>query len=183
MKKLFSSISILVMIFSLIPLSLSAMEYQHELKLKKMKFFWTIEGDQIHVQLLAKTTGWISIGFDPEEKMKKANIIIGYFDAKKGELKIEDHYADKRTNHSSDKKLGGKDNILNKSGSEENGITTLSFTLPLNSGDEYDKPINPTGMSKIMLAFGAGKDSLRSRHRFRTIYEIDFTTGESKKLR
>lgn len=106
MKNNYLIVSILSFIFFLIPLSLSAMEYQHTLEVKNMQFSWTIEGDQIHVRLSAKTTGWVAIGFDPEKAMQGANIIIGA--VKKGKVKIEDHYADRKRGHSSDEKLGGK---------------------------------------------------------------------------
>ena len=181
MKKIFFIVSILAFLFFSIPLSLSAMEYDHTLKAKNMQFSWTIEGDQIHVRLSAKTTGWVSIGFDPEKAMLGANIIIGT--VKEGKFKIGDHYADRKRGHSSDEKLGGKNDVLTPSGSEEDGVTTISFTLPLDTGDKYDKPINPAGISRIMFAYGAGKDSFKNRHPYRTIYEINLSTGENKKIK
>ena len=62
-------------------------------------------------------------------------------------------------------------------------MTTIIFTLPLDSGDAYDKPINPEGISRVMLAYGAGKDSFRNRHKYRTLYEINYSTGETKKIK
>ncbi|MCD4720189.1 MAG: hypothetical protein K8S13_10080 [Desulfobacula sp.] len=88
MKKNYLIFSIMALIFLLIPLSLSAMEYQHTLEVKNMQFSWTIEENQIHVQLSAKTTGWVAIGFDPEKAMGGANIIIGA--VKKGKFGIEE---------------------------------------------------------------------------------------------
>jgi len=169
-----------LMIFSL-PLSLSAMEYQHKLEVKDMQFSWTIEGDKIHVQVTAETTGWVSIGFDPESAMEGANIIIGA--VKDGKVKIEDHYGDRKRGHSSDEDLGGKNDVINPSGSEVDGVTTISFTYPLNTGDKYDKVIQPQGKSRVMLAYGAGKDSFKTRHPYRTIYDINYSTGENKKIK
>jgi hypothetical protein len=181
MKNNYLIVSILALAFLLLPLSLSALEYQHTLEVKNMQFSWTIEEDQIHVQLSAKTTGWVAIGFDPEKAMQGANIIIGA--VKKGKLRVEDHYADRRRGHSRDKKLGGENDILNPSGSEVDGVTTISFSLLLNTGDKYDKPINPEGTTRIMLAHGSGKDSFKNHHPYRTIYEINLSTGDSKKIR
>ncbi len=169
------------LILFLIPFSLSAMDYQHTLELKDMQFSWTIDGDQIHVELTAKTTGWVAIGFDPEKAMQGADVIIGA--VKKGKVKIEDHYADRKRGHSPDEKLGGESNVLNPEGSETDGVTTISFALKLDSGDKYDKPIPASGMSKIMFAYGAGKDSFKTRHPYRTIYELDLATGENKKIK
>jgi hypothetical protein len=179
-KNLFLILSVVV--FSLmLPAFASAMDYDHKLEVKNMQFSWTVDGDQIHVKLSAKTTGWVAIGFYPEKAMAGANIIIGA--VKNGKFKIEDHYANKSRGHSSDEKLGGKNDVLNPSGSEKNGVTTISFTLPLDTGDKFDKPINPEGTSKIMLAYGSGRDSFKARHPFRTIYEINFSTGETKKIK
>lgn len=171
----------LAVVCLLIPLSLPAMEYQHTLDVNDMHFSWTIDADQIHVQVSAKTTGWVGIGFDPEKAMQGANIIIGA--VKNGKVKIEDHYADRKRGHSNDKKFGGKPNILNPSGTEVDGITTISFSYPLDTGDAYDKPINAQGATRIMLAYGAGRDSFKNRHPFRTVYDIDLSTGENKKIK
>jgi hypothetical protein len=181
LKKNYFIISILTLMFLALPLSLSAMEYQHKLEVKNMEFSWTIEKDQIHVMLKAKTSGWVSIGFDPEKTMLGANIIIGM--VKDGKFTIEDHYGVRKRGHKSDKDLDGNSDVLNPSGFEENGVTTISFTFPLNTDDKYDKPINPEGTSLVMLAYGAGKDSFKTRHPYRTIYEINYSTGENKKIK
>jgi len=179
-KKIFIVLLLSLVIFS-VPLSLYAMEYSHTLEVKDMQFSWTIEGDQIHVKLSAKTTGWVSIGFDPETAMQGANIIIGMVE--KGKIEVADHYGDRKRGHRGDEDLGGKNNVINPSGSEKGGVTTISFTFPLNTGDAYDKPINPNGMSRVMLAYGSGRDSFRSSHPYRTVYEINYSTGENKKIK
>lgn len=181
MKKSVLLISILSAMFFLSPLSVTAIDYQHKLEVKNMAFSWSIDGDKIHVQLSAKTTGWVAIGFDPEKAMQGADIIIGA--VKKGKFKIEDHYGDRKRGHSNDIKLGGVNNVLNPAGVEEDGVTTISFSLALNTDDKYDKPIKTDAAMKIMLAHGAGKDSFKSRHPYRTIYEVNLSTGENKKLK
>jgi hypothetical protein len=158
-----------------------ASDYGHKLDVDKMDVFWTVEGDKIHVKLSAKTTGWVAIGFDPEKAMQGANIIIGA--VKNGKVRIEDHYGDRKRNHKRDDKLGGENHVLNPKGEETDGVTTISFTLPLDSGDKWDKPIPLDKRYKIMLAFGAGRDSFKSGHVWRGVYDVNFTTGESWKLK
>ncbi len=172
---------VLVFMLLTLPLTLSAAEYQHKLEEKDITFAWTIQGDEIHVQLSAKTEGWVAVGFDPIDAMEGANIIIGA--VKDGKVKIEDHFGDRKRGHSSDEELGGKNDVKNPVGTEEKGITTVSFTIPLNSGDKYDKPIPADGKGKVMLAYGAGKDSFTNRHPFNVVYEINLKTGESKKVK
>ncbi len=181
MKKNSLITAIVLFLFLALPISAFAMDYQHKLEVKKMQFEWSIEDDTIHVQLSAKTTGWVGIGFDPEKAMQGANIIIGA--VKNGKFKIEDHYGDRKRGHSPDKKLGGTDDVLNPSGSEKDGVTTISFTLPLKTEDKYDKAILTKGMYRIMLAYGAGKDSFKTRHPYRTVYDVNFITGAHKKIK
>ena len=158
-----------------------AADYDHSFKFKDMDIQWRLDGDQIHFQLSAKTTGWVGIGFDPEDAMKGADIIIGA--VKKGKVRIEDHYGNRKRNHASDEKLGGESNILNPKGSEENGVTTISFTLPLERKGEYDKSIDPSKVSRVMVAYGTGRDSFKGAHKSRGVYDINYTTGETKKIK
>jgi hypothetical protein len=158
-----------------------ASDYDHKLDIDNMDVFWTVDGDKIHVKLAAKTSGWVAIGFDPENAMQGANIIIGA--VKKGKVRIEDHYGDRKRNHKNDEKLGGKNDILDPKGTEADGVTTISFTLPLDTGEKWDKPIDPAKRSRIMLAFGAGRDSFRAGHVWRGVYDINYTTGESWKIK
>lgn len=160
---------------------IAASEYDHKLDTDKMDVFWTIEGDKIHVKLSAKTTGWVAIGFDPEKAMQGANIVIGA--VKKGKVRIEDHYGDRKRGHKSDKKMGSTNHILDPEGMEKDGVTTISFTLPLDSGDKWDKSIDPGKVSRVMIAYGSGRDSFTAGHAWRGVYEINYTTGESKKLK
>ena len=173
--------TILVLMFLALPLSLPAMEYQHNLEAEHMQFSWSIDTDQIHVRLTAKTSGWVGIGFDPENAMSGANIIIGAVN--NGSFTVEDHYADRKTGHVNDEKAGGVNDVLNPSGSEENGVTVISFSLLLNTGDKYDKQIDPDGTTKVMLACGGEKDSFKLHHPFRYIYDVNLLTGENKKIK
>ncbi len=158
-----------------------ATEYQHKLAAKDMEVFWSIDNEQIHVKLTAKTTGWVAIGFDPEKAMQGANIIIGA--VKDGKVKIEDDYGNRKRAHSKDERLGGENHVLNPAGEEADGVTTISFSLALDSKDKWDKPINPEGTSRIMIAYGSGRDSFKTRHKYRGVYDINYSTGETKKIK
>jgi hypothetical protein len=165
----------------LFPAFSMANEYPHKLEAKNMTVSWRIDKEQIHVKLTAKTTGWVAIGFDPEKAMQGADIIIGA--VKKGKVKIEDHYADRKRGHSPDKKLGGENHVLNPAGEEADGVTTISFSRALDTGDKWDKPIVAQGTSRIMIAYGSGRDSFKAGHKYRGIYDINYSTGETKKIK
>jgi hypothetical protein len=155
------------------------MKYSHKIDVKKISFHWEVEGTFLHVKLVAKTTGWVGIGFNPSEAMKDANFILGY--VKNGKAKITDDYGTSYTKHQKDSKLGGQINVSNLAGKEENGTTEIRFTIPLNSGDPQDKPMSIDTETIVLLAYGAGRDSFKARHKFRTMLKINLNTGASSK--
>ncbi len=164
----------------LLPGSLFASVYAHKLEVKDMTVSWTLDGDQIQMELSAETTGWVAIGIDPEDAMGGGDILIGA--VKNGKVRIEDHFADRKRGHSSDEKLGGTSQVTDPAGKEENGVTTISFTRLVTASEQWDKPIQTTGKTRVMLAFGTGRDSFIAGHQFRTVYDIDFATGEAVKI-
>lgn len=152
--------------------------YDHKINVEKMNFEWKVDSTNLNIRLSAKTTGWIGIGFSPTHKMKDANIIVAY--VKKGKVKITDEFGLSGTVHAKDSKHGGKKDITSVSGTEENSMTTVSFTIPMNSADPKDKPINIKDDTSIILAYGAGRDSFRSRHVFSTTLKVNLDTGAYK---
>lgn len=155
----------------------NAADYAHEVKDKNIGFAWTVDGDKLAVKLWAETEGWVGIGFNPSEKMKDANYVLGY--VKKGEAKIIDEFGDSNTSHKSDEKLGGSTDAALVGGTEEGGVTTIEFTMPLDSGDKNDTVIDPNGDTIVLLAYGAGRDSFKSKHKYRTTLKVNLSTGAS----
>ncbi len=153
-------------------------QYTHEITLKGVSFHWKATDDLLHVKLIAETTGWVGIGFNPTNKMLNANFIIGY--VKNGEPKVTDHFGISKRQHKSDSKLGGKKDVTDITGKEEKGITEIKFTIPLDSGDANDGPLSLNSDTTVLLAYGAGRDSFKSRHKFRTILRVNLKTGERK---
>ena len=152
-------------------------EYSHGLAAKEMRFLWTLRGDSLDVKLVAPTTGWVGIGFNPDEteNMKGASFIIGY--VKAGEAHAFDHYGTEAEKHKEDDKLGGTTDVSNLSGSEEERRTELAFTVPLNSADPNDRPLSVDGDNVILLAYGKS-DSFVLKHRFRAALKVNLSTGE-----
>ena len=151
-------------------------DFEHKIDLKNMEFEWKLVNDTIKVRLAAKTTGWVGIGFNPSKEMKDANFIIGY--VKGGKAKVTDHYGTTNRQHQKDQKLGGERNVTEISGQEQNGITEIRFTIPLNSNDAKDQPILVDQQNTILLAHGAGRDSFRAKHEFRSKLTVDLKTGQ-----
>ncbi len=119
------------------------------------------EDDSLHCILSATTTGWISVGLDPENQMQSANFVIGYVDD--GQLHLRDDWGTSPTQHQSDLSLGGSDDVFGIAGTETDGITTLEFKIPLDSGDSYDRVLQ-IGQSYTVLFAKGNADDFGSYH-------------------
>lgn len=161
--------------------TLQAGQYDYEVKDKKISFAWKVDGDKLAVKLAAETDGWVGIGFNPSKDMKDANFILAY--VKDGETKITDEFGDSETSHAPDDKLGGTNDVTLVGGTETGGMTTVEFTIPLKSADKYDKAINVNGDTVVLLAYGSGRDSFKTKHTYRTALKINLSTGASQKAK
>ncbi|MFH0780333.1 MAG: DOMON domain-containing protein [Pseudomonadota bacterium] len=159
--------------------TLHAAQYDHEVKDKKISFAWKVDGDKLAVKLAAETDGWVGIGFNPSKDMKDANFILGY--VKDGETKLSDDFGDSETSHVPDEKLSGTSDVTLVGGTEAGGMTTVEFTIPLKSADKNDSTLNANGDNVILLAYGGGRDSFKTKHTYRTALKINFGTGASQK--
>ncbi|MBN2379414.1 PKD domain-containing protein [candidate division WOR-3 bacterium] len=135
-------------------------------------FKWRTTEEVIDVILSAPTTGWVAVGFDPTTAMQNANFMIGYVDGQ--DAMISDEFGDGTFTHKPDTILGGKDDVSNASGSEADGTTQISFTIPLDSGDENDRPLTPGQTYKIIFAYGpAGSDNFTAKHSVKNSRNIE----------
>ncbi len=159
-------------------LSVQAADYDHEVEARGMTFAWSVDGDTLNGKMSARTGGWVAVGFNPSSKMKDANIIIGY--VKDGEGVIADHFGDSATSHKDDTELGGTTDVTLVAAGEENGMTTIEFTMPMNSGDAYDNVVSADGDTVLLMAFGPDRDSFRPRHTFRGSKTVNLATGAEK---
>lgn len=122
-----------------------------------MTLKWKIQGDALDIIVQSPEKGWVGVGFDPQTLMKGADIVLGYVGAD-GKVAIQDAYADQLTSHKSDVDLGGTDNVTVIGGEETASGTTLHYSIPLNSGDKFDKVLTAGSKHKVMLAYGTTDD-------------------------
>lgn len=177
-KRTFAATAAIVTALFLMVNVAQSTDYQHSISAEKMTIDWSVNGDQLAMKLAAPTTSWVAVGFNPSNQMKDANIIIGY--VKKGKVKISDEYGIAATQHKGDKKVGGAENVTVVGGSEENGVTTIEFSIPLNSGDEKDQTIDPNGDTTLIWAYGEGRDSFRVKHKKQGTMMVNLSTGATK---
>ena len=61
--------------------------------------------------------------------------------------------------------MGGKNNLSDTSGTEVNGLTTIHFKMPLDSGDGNDRRLTEGVATTIILAHGPdGADDVATYH-------------------
>jgi hypothetical protein len=155
--------------------------YDHKIAVENIVFELKLSGEILHIRLAAKTEGWVGIGFNPSKRMKDANFIIGY--VKEGNVTVTDHYGTTERQHEKDTKLGGQMNIGDIAGKEENGVTEITFSIPLNSAGPKDRPIWTDKDNTVLLAYGAGRDSFTAKHQFKTALKVNISTGEFSALK
>ena len=147
-------------------------EYAHQVETAKVTLYWVNDGEYLYAAVVGQTSGWVACGFDPETKMQGANFVFGYVAG--GQTTIEDMFGIRPIgpgSHPPDVQLGGKNDVLEFGGREEGGVTVIEFKMPLDSGDPYDKRLQPGSSYKVILAIGS-KDDLQSYHSARDYAEI-----------
>jgi len=123
---------------------------------------WRVQTDNLEVELNGPSTGWVAVGFAGSYMMHDSNIIIGYVSG--SSVNIRDDFGIDSNTHVSDTDLqGGQQNVSDKSGSEDSGSTTISFTTPLDSGDLYDNALSEGQSYSVIFICGAdGEDNYDS---------------------
>ena len=120
--------------------------------------------DMLHVALSAPTTGWVAVGFKPSSMKKDANLIIGY--VKADSVFIDDNFGTSAVLHEPDTSLGGTQDVGDVEGSEAEGVTRISFAIPLDSRDKYDQKLVRGERVKVILACAPnGADNFTYVHR------------------
>lgn len=153
-----------------------AVDYQHQIKLKKMSFSWSIKGEKLYVKITGATKGWVGIGFNPSLKMKDANYVLGF--VKKGKVSVTDAFGVRNRQHIDDTALNGVNNVADVSGREKGKSTTIEFSIPMNTDDPADGKLSKDGYTNVLLAYGKGKDNFKDRHRYRTSLKVNLSTGQ-----
>jgi hypothetical protein len=137
-------------------------EYAHAMEAGGFRVYWTNDAIVLRMGLLSPGTGYLAIGLDPELRMQGANFILGA--VRNGHTEMRDDYGTGPLSHSADVDHGGSSDILAYAGRELNGQTTIEFIIPLDSGDPFDKPLQPGNTYEVLVAFHNTDDSFSARH-------------------
>jgi len=125
---------------------------------------WRTNIDTLDLRLRFPTTGWIAVGFGATGEMEGSDIYIGYV-ADDGTVTVVDSYGTSPQTHAPDIDEGGQDNVTNVSGETRRGTTTISFTIPLESGDSRDMVYVEGKTYQVIIAHaGDGVKDTESYH-------------------
>jgi hypothetical protein len=119
-----------------------------------------VNGANAEVTVSAPANGWVAVGFNPTTRMKDANFLIGY--VKDGVAYARDDFGVGPTGHQEDEKIGGKNDLLSFKGVEADGMTTMTFVIPRDSGDSKDSKLGP-GTHNIIVGM-SGSDNFTGFH-------------------
>jgi hypothetical protein len=144
---------------------ISADEYAQSTKIGPVTLWWDNNAEFLYLAAEARTKGWLAVGLDPEDRMKGANFVMAAFD---GDARIIDAFGTAPTGaaHPADTTLGGTDDIWTYAVVEQGGITRFEVQIPLDSGDDYDKPLKPGETYRVIVAMGT-LDAFEAPHSYR----------------
>ncbi len=136
-------------------------EYPHQTSIVGVDIYWRNDAEYLYLAASTKTTAWIAIGLEPDDRMMGANIIIGA--VVDGKAVIDDQYGTAQTAHDADANLGGKNDIVKSAASLADNIMLWEVQIPLDSGDQYDKPLSAGQSVHVIVATGSSS-SFSSPH-------------------
>jgi hypothetical protein len=131
-------------------------------KAGNFSFSWKIDGANLVATVSCKTPGWVAVGFNPKNVMQDANMIVGTL--VNGKADVSDQFGDGMFSHKPDTAIGGKNNILVGDFTQANGVSMLSFTIPLNSGDPKDCVLAAGATINVIFASGEVTDT-KKKHK------------------
>jgi len=124
----------------------------------EMQISWKNDQEYLYMALNSTANGWLSIGFEPLEWMKNADMIMGSVQGSKATV-LDEYCTGNYGPHIEDTLLGGTNDILESGGSKVAGRTTIEFKRRLNTGDRFDKAFTPGQAISVIWASSQGSDA------------------------
>jgi hypothetical protein len=126
-------------------------------------------GDSIRFQLEAPTEGWIAIGFNETDQLKGNYLIMGT--VRNGKVWVEEHHTFAPGDFRSYADLGIKSSVSHPVGTEKEGITRISFQLPIKSSHPLGKDLIENKVYTLLMAYSR-EDDFRHHSIMRTTVRI-----------
>jgi DOMON domain len=134
-----------------------------------MTFQWRFSKDHLQCKATAPADGWVAIGFNIKNELSGTNLIMGAVE--QDYVTIDDRFIVKPGDHQSIIDLGGSEALLQRSGKEENGITTISFSIPFSVNDKFHHNLYEGKEYYVLMAFSQ-EDDFQHHSTMRTTIKI-----------
>jgi hypothetical protein len=121
-----------------------------------MTFQWRFDKDHLQCYAIAPTKGWVAVGFNTKDQLSGTNLIMGAVE--QDYVTVDDRFILKPGDHKSILELGGSEALVQREGKEENGITTISFCIPLSVNDKFHHDLQVGKDYYLLLAFSQEDD-------------------------
>jgi len=123
----------------------------------EMEISWKNDPEYLYLGLNGSTEGWLAIGFEPQEWMKNADIILASVQGGKATV-LDEYCTGNYGPHIEDTMLGGTNDIVEFGGSNREGRTVIELKRKLNTGDKFDKAFSPGQAISIIWALSQNQD-------------------------
>jgi hypothetical protein len=123
----------------------------------EMEISWKNDPEYLYLGLNGSTEGWLAIGFEPQEWMKNADIILASVQGGKATV-LDEYCTGNYGPHIEDTMLGGTNDIAEFGGSKAVGRTVVELKRKLNTGDKFDKSFSPGQAISIIWALSQNSD-------------------------
>lgn len=104
----------------------------------------------------APTAGWLAVGFNTRNELAGTNLIMGAVEEEF--YRVDDRYILKPGDHRPMTSVGAQDQILHRHGLEEGGCTTITFSIPLYSSDNYHLNLKEGRPYFVLMAYSLEDD-------------------------
>ena len=123
----------------------------------EMEISWKNDPEYLYLGLNASTDGWLAIGFEPQEWMKNADIILASVQGGKATV-LDEYCTGNYGPHIEDTLLGGTSDIVESGWSKGAGRTVIELKRKLDTGDKFDKAFSPGQAISIIWALSQDPD-------------------------
>ena len=144
--------------------SMDSHEYFFSLKDETtgLEVYWSNDRQYIYIGIIAGSSGWTAIGFNPEFAMKGANIIFMAIDGK--DIVMRDDFGNSTFSHSPDQDLGGSFDVEEYAVKADGDTAMYEFKMLLDSGDEFDGVLNAGEEYTVILSVNDRIIDFDSKH-------------------
>lgn len=122
----------------------------------QMSASWHFEDKRIFFEMSAPTSGWLTIGFNTNDNLKGAYLLMGHI--VDGQTTVVEYFVNKPGDYNPIDSYAAVPQVLHVEGSEKGKETIIKFSLPIKSKSDFQKNLNEGQSYTMILAYSQEKD-------------------------